>query len=215
MKKITDKAIYIYEEMLRLFPNAKCELHYESVFQLLISTVLSAQTTDKSVNSVADALYKDYPDIDAFLTLSQDEIADKIKVLGLYKNKSKSIYKLVRQLKSNYDGCVPSDMKELIKLSGVGRKTASVVLAEGFAIPAFPVDTHVNRLALRLGLSKGNTTDKVSNDLMVQFPKELWIKSHHLFINYGRKVCTSRNPKCDMCAFKEICTFDKEENRRK
>jgi len=202
-----NKAIIVYEEMIKLFPDAKCELHYETVFQLLISTVLSAQTTDKSVNAVGDKLYLDYPDLNSFLTMSQSEIEEKIKILGLYKNKSKSIYKLVRELDNQYDGIVPNNMKNLITLSGVGRKTASVVLAEGFKIPAFPVDTHVNRIALRLGLSNAKTADKVSDDLMKQFPRELWIKSHHLFINYGRKICIARKPRCELCSMTDICDY--------
>lgn len=209
MKK-KDKAELVYEKMYEKFPNARCELHYESPFQLLVSTVLSAQTTDISVNNTMDEFYKQYPDRESFLTLTQEEIAQKIQKLGLYKNKSKSIYKLVRELGDLYEGEVPKNLDELVKLSGVGRKTASVVLIEAFDIPAIPVDTHVKRLSNRLGLSKESSPDRISDDLMKLFPKNKWKKTHHLFIIYGRNICKSRNPKCKLCEMRDICDYYKK-----
>ncbi len=205
-----NKAEKIYFKLKEAYPDAKCELNYETPFQLLVSTILSAQATDKSVNSVTKDLYQEYPDLSAFSKLSIEEIEEKIKKIGLYKNKSKSIYNLCKELEALYQGQVPNTMEELIVLSGVGRKTASVVLAEAFKIPAFPVDTHVFRVSKRLGLAKGTTADKVSDELMKKLPSKYWINAHHLFITHGRRTCIARNPKCGECAIRDLCNFNEE-----
>lgn len=204
-----NKAQKIYFKLKEAYPDAKCELNYETPFQLLVSTILSAQATDKSVNAVTEDLYKEYPDLNAFSKLTVEEIEEKIKRIGLYKNKSKSIYKLCMELEALYQGQVPQTMEELIVLSGVGRKTASVVLAEAFKIPAFPVDTHVFRVSKRLGIAKAATADKVSDELMKKLPSEYWINAHHLFITHGRRVCSARNPKCEECTLKDLCNYYK------
>ncbi|MDD4438201.1 MAG: endonuclease III, partial [Tissierellia bacterium] len=175
----------IYELLKIAYPDAKCGLDYNTPFQLLISTMLSAQATDKSVNKVTEELYMQYPDLDSFLTLSQEEIELKIKKIGLYKNKSKNIYNMLRVLKDKYNSEVPKNMDELMSLPGVGRKTASVVLTEAFNIPAFPVDTHVFRITRRIGLAKGNSADKVSDEMMKKLPKYKWHLMHHLLITHG------------------------------
>ncbi len=203
-----NKAQKIYFKLKEEYTDAKCALDYQTPFQLLVSTVLSAQATDKSVNAVTEELYIDYPDLEAFSKLSMKEIEEKIKKIGLYKNKAKSIYNLCRELKDLYDGQVPKTMDELVVLSGVGRKTASVVLAEAFKIPAFPVDTHVFRVSHRLGLAKSSTADKVSDELMKKLPKKYWIDSHHLFITHGRRICSSRSPKCDECVLNDLCEYN-------
>ncbi len=208
-----NKAQKIYFKLKEQYLDAKCALDYETPFQLLVSTILSAQATDKSVNAVTKDLYKEYPDLEAFYSLSLNEIENKIKKIGLYKNKAKSIYKLCRELKELYGGQVPKTMDELIVLSGVGRKTASVVLAEAFKIPAFPVDTHVFRVSQRLGIAKASTADKVSDELMKKLPKKYWIDSHHLFITHGRRVCSARNPKCDECVLNDLCIFYLKEQK--
>ncbi|HBB28369.1 MAG TPA: endonuclease III [Clostridiales bacterium] len=205
-----NKAEKIYFKLKEAYPDAKCELNYETPFQLLVSTILSAQATDKSVNSVTKDLYQEYPDLSAFSKLSIEEIEEKIKKIGLYKNKSKSIYNLCKELEALYQGQVPNTMEELIVLSGVGRKTASVVLAEAFKIPAFPVDTHVFRVSKRLGLAKGTTADKVSDELMKKLPSKYWINAHHLFITHGRRTCIARNPKCGECAIRDLCNFNEK-----
>ncbi len=205
-----NKAEKIYFKLKEAYPDAKCELNYETPFQLLVSTILSAQATDKSVNAVTKDLYQEYPDLSAFSKLSIEEIEEKIKKIGLYKNKSKSIYNLCKELEALYQGQVPNTMEELIVLSGVGRKTASVVLAEAFKIPAFPVDTHVFRVSKRLGLAKGTTADKVSDELMKKLPSKYWINAHHLFITHGRRTCIARNPKCGECAIRDLCNFNEE-----
>lgn len=202
-----NRAIKIYNKLISQYPNAKCRLEYESPFQILVSTILSAQTTDYNVNNITRNLYKDYGDLNSFLSLKVQDLEEIIRPLGLYKNKSKHLYNMCRELVALYDGKVPNTMEKLIRLSGVGRKTASVVLIEAFDIPAMPVDTHVSRVAKRVGLSKGKTADKVSDELMIKYPEKYWIKIHHLFIKHGREICHSRNPKCEDCVIKDLCYF--------
>lgn len=204
------KAEKVYELLKTDYPDAKCGLDYGTPFQLLVSTMLSAQATDKSVNAVTKELYKEYPDLDSFLTLTQEEIEEKIKRIGLYKNKSKNIYKMCRELMERHNGEVPKNMEDLMSLSGVGRKTASVVLVEAFNIPAFPVDTHVFRLCRRIGLAKGSTADKVSDEMMAKLPKYKYHLMHHLLITHGRETCIAQNPKCDSCSLTDICIYYKE-----
>jgi endonuclease-3 len=180
------KAEKVYDLLKAAYPDARCGLDYDSPFQLLISTMLSAQATDKSVNKVTEDLYKQYPDLDSFLKLSQEEIEEKIRQIGLYKNKAKNIYKMLRVLRDKFKGQVPKSLEDLMSLPGVGRKTASVVLVEAFNIPAFPVDTHVFRVTRRIGLAGGNTADKVSDEMMKRLPKYKWHLMHHLLITHGR-----------------------------
>ncbi len=136
------------------YPDAKCELNHGTPFQLLVATILSAQATDKKVNEITEVLFKEYPDLDAFLTLSIDELEVKIKQIGLYRTKSKNIMIMCNQLKQNFNGEVPKTMEELTSLAGAGRKTANVVLSNAFGVPSIAVDTHVFRIANRLALSR-------------------------------------------------------------
>lgn len=205
------KAEKVYELLKEDYPDAKCGLDYGTPFQLLISTMLSAQATDKSVNAVTEGLYKEYPDLNSFLTLTQQEIEQKIKKIGIYKNKAKNIYNMCRELKERFNGEVPKDMESLMSLSGVGRKTASVVLVEAFNIPAFPVDTHVFRITRRIGLAKGDTADKVSDEMMTKLPKYKWHLMHHLLITHGRATCIAQKPKCEKCSLKGICNYYRSE----
>jgi len=197
----------VYELLKKAYPDAKCGLDFNTPLQLLISTILSAQATDKSVNKVTEGLYMQYPDLDSLLTLSHEKIAQKIKQIGLYKNKSKNIYNMLRVLKNKYKGEVPKNMDDLMSLPGVGRKTASVVLAEAFNIPAFPVDTHVFRVTRRIGIAKENTADKVSDEMMRKLPKYKWHLMHHLLITHGRTRCTAKSPKCTICNVNELCSY--------
>lgn len=186
-------------------PDAECELNYNTPFQLLIATILSAQATDKSVNKLTGKLFIDYPDLESFLKLEQKEIENKIREIGIYKNKSKNIYNLCRKLKDDFEGNVPKSQSELTSLPGVGRKTASVVQSVAFDIPALAVDTHVFRVSRRIGLATANTPDKVSDELMNLIPKQKWIKSHHLLIFHGRRICKAVKPLCDECIVKSEC----------
>ncbi|HOH68894.1 MAG TPA: endonuclease III [Sedimentibacter sp.] len=208
------KAEKVYELLKEAYPDAKCGLEYKTPLQLLISTILSAQATDKSVNSVTEELFIRYPDLDSFLTLSQEDLEQKIKKIGLYKNKSQNIFNMLRVLKDKYNGEVPKSMDELLSLPGVGRKTASVVLVEAFSIPAFPVDTHVFRVTSRIGLAVESTADKVSDEMMKKLPKYKWHLMHHLFITHGRTTCTAQSPKCNICMVNELCKYFKKQDKQ-
>lgn len=195
----------ILDKLAKQHPDAQCELYHKTPFQLLVATILSAQSTDKGVNKVTAVLFAQYPDLDSFLTLELGDIEDWIKKIGLYKNKSKNIYKMCRILKSDFDGEIPKGEKELVSLPGVGRKTASVVRSVAFGIPALAVDTHVFRVTRRIGMTDEKTPDKVSDALMELIPKDRWILSHHLFIFHGRRICKAKNPLCGECMIVNEC----------
>lgn len=199
----------ILEEM---FPDAHCELIHDSAFQLLVAVVLSAQTTDAAVNKVTPALFEAYPDAKALASGCIEDIEQKIKRIGLYRNKAKSIQGLSLALIERFEGNVPMSMKDLTSLPGVGRKTANVVRSVAFDIPSIAVDTHVERISKRLGLAKASdSVEVVESKLKRKLPRERWNKAHHLFIFFGRYFCTARNPKCDSCPFISICKKDKLE----
>jgi endonuclease-3 len=206
--KITHaKARAIYDHLGTLWPEAHCELHYKNIFQLLVATVLSAQTTDRQVNSVTKTLFRAYPTLDDFLSCSLDELEDHIRSLGLYRNKAKNLYALARILAADYHGSVPGTLAQLTALPGVGRKTANVVLMEGFNIPALPVDTHVLRLANRLGLSHTKDPLIVEKNLTDLLPDTCWKDAHHRLIWHGRRICTAQNPQCQICPLTPFCSF--------
>lgn len=193
-----------------ILPNVTCELNYDNDIQLLIAVVLSAQTTDKAVNKVTEPLYERYPTCDDLYTLSVEEIQEFIKRLGLYKVKSKNVYNLIKIIKEDYDGSVPSAYNQLVDLPGVGRKTANVVLAEYFNIPAIAVDTHVERVSKRLKLAFAkDSVLTVEKKLMKKFPEEKWIKLHHQFIHFGRYICKAQSPNCEECKLTEYCRYKK------
>lgn len=203
---MNERSKFIYNELNQLFPNAKCELNHESVFQLVCAVSLSAQTTDERVNTVTPALFAKYPDA---LAMSQAELKDVeclIKSIGLYHNKAIHLIKMSQQLIENYNGVVPNTMEELVKLDGVGRKTANVVLSVGFDVPAIAVDTHVSRVSKRLGLAKkDDDVLEIEQKLMKKFPKYTWNHLHHLLIFFGRYLCKARQPMCEECPFQNIC----------
>lgn len=196
----------IYDNLLEIVPNAKCELNYRNNFELLIAVSLSAQTTDILVNKVTKELFEKYPDAFHLAKASQSDVREIIKPIGLSNNKSKNIIELSKKLVLEKEGNVPCDYEYLITLPGVGRKTANVVLSEGFNIPRIAVDTHVLRVSNRLGLANTSNVLTVEEELMKKFPKENWHKLHHLLIHFGRYFCKAKNPLCDNCKFKNICT---------
>lgn len=206
MKANTKKIIEILKET---YPDAGCELNYDTPFQLLVATILSAQTTDKKVNEITESLFQEYPDLDSFLTLSTEELENRIRKIGLYRNKAKNIYMMCRQLKENFNGEVPDTMEGITSLSGAGRKTANVVLSNAFDIPAIAVDTHVFRVSNRIGLAKSESVLEVEKQLQKEIPKKEWTLMHHLLIFHGRRCCIARKPKCDMCPIKMLCKFFK------
>lgn len=206
MKARTKKIVEILKET---YPDAKCELNYKTPFQLLVATILSAQTTDKKVNEVTDTLFKDYPDLDAFLEITNDELEERIKQIGLYRNKSKNLILMFRQLKENFNGEVPKTMEGITSLAGAGRKTANVVLSNAFGVPSIAVDTHVFRVSNRLGLANSDNVFEVEKQLQKELPKKEWTLMHHLLIFHGRRCCTARNPKCEECPLSHICKYEK------
>ena len=180
-------------------------LEYSSPFQLLISTILSAQCTDERVNIVTMKLFKRYKKPEDYLKVSAKELEKDIFSTGFYRQKAKSIRNCCAQLIENHNGKVPKDFDELIKLSGVGRKTASVVAGNAFGIPAIAVDTHVKRLSNLLGFIKSNDPDKIENRLKELLPESYWINASHWLAAHGRNICFARKPKCHNCVLADDC----------
>lgn len=199
------KAAEILEELYKLYPDAECELNYSTPFELLIATVLSAQTTDKKVNQVTERMFQKYKTPYDFANLQQEELEKEIKEIGLYKNKAKNIISLSRALIENFNGEVPRTHEELMTLAGVGRKTANVVLSNAYGIPALAVDTHVFRVSNRIGLAKANNVEETETQLMKLVPKEQWIKAHHTIIFHGRRMCKAIKPQCEQCSIQGLC----------
>lgn len=204
MKKEYQKVLELLKQQ---YPDAKCELNYKTPFQLLVATILSAQTTDKKVNEVTEELFKDYPDVDSFLALTQEELENKIKTIGLYRNKSKNLITMCNQLKENFNGQVPNTMEGITSLAGAGRKTANVVLSNAFGVPAIAVDTHVFRVSNRIGLACANNVEETEKQLQKNIPKDQWSLAHHLIIFHGRRCCYARKPDCDHCIIAPYCKF--------
>ena len=195
-----------------MFPDAHCELIHKNPFELLVAVVLSAQTTDNAVNKVTPALFESFPDPKTMANADIKDIEDKIKRIGLYRNKARSIQNLSKSLLTSFDGNVPQSMKDLTSLAGVGRKTANVVRSVCFDIPSIAVDTHVERISKRLGLAKVyDSVEVVEQKLKRKIKRERWNKAHHLFIFFGRYFCTARNPQCNNCPFQNICKKEKLE----
>lgn len=197
----------ILDKLEETYPDAKCELNYTTPFELLIATILSAQCTDIRVNIVTEKLFKKYNTAKDFNKLSVDEISEEIKSCGLYKSKSQKIKQTSKILCELYNGDVPNTLEELVKLPGVGRKTAGVVLSNAFGQDAIAVDTHVFRVSNRIGIVNTSTPEKTEFALMEAIPKKRWSKSHHLMIFHGRKVCKARKPECSNCTIKDMCNY--------
>ena len=197
-----ERADVIQQRLNEIYPETPVPLDHSDPFTLLIAVLLSAQCTDKKVNEVTPALFNAGPDPLAMAELEETEILGHIRQLGLAKTKARNIRKLSRILVGTYDGIVPASFEELEALPGVGHKTASVVMAQAFGVPAFPVDTHIHRLAQRWGLSAGDNVQKTEKDLKALFPEEAWNKLHLQIIFYGREFCTARGCNgtvCPMC----------------
>lgn len=202
---MTDRVSEIVAKLEQAYPDAACELNYQTPLQLLIATVLSAQTTDKQVNKVTARLFAENPDLDSLLQLSKEEIKEYIHTLGFYNAKADHLYLLFRQLVEEFDGEVPQTMQELTKLSGVGRKTANVVMSNAFGVPAIAVDTHVFRVSNRIGLAHADTVEKTEEQLQQAIDRELWSLCHHLLIFHGRRCCSARKPQCEACVIQAYC----------
>ena len=202
----------ILDLIYKMFPNPHCELEYFDDFSFLCAVVLSAQTTDKAVNLVTKPLFLKYPTVFDIASSSEDELIPILRPIGLMKNKSHYLIKISKAIVEGYGGKVPHDFNELIKLPGVGRKTANVFLAEIDKRPAIAVDTHVNRVSYRLGLSSSiDNVLKTEHELEAGFDEKDWIKVHNGLLFMGRYKCLSKNPKCSDCNLKSICRYEKRD----
>lgn len=202
-----EKINKILDDLDSLYPNAKAGLDFTTPFELLIATILSAQCTDVRVNKVTAVLFKEHNTPKAILGLGVDGLTKYIKSCGLYKTKSKNIINTCNVLYHDYDSKVPDTIEELMKLPGVGRKTANVVVSNAFGTPAIAVDTHVFRVTNRIGIVNEKDVLSTEISLMKVIPKDRWSKSHHLFIWHGRNLCKARNPKCEECILNDRCKF--------
>lgn len=205
------EATQVVMAMGKLFPEAKAELEHENAFQLLIAVILSAQTTDVGVNRVTPGLFEAYPTPEALMQAEVADIEDKIKTIGLYRNKSKFIKKCATDIVEKFGGEVPRTRKELQSLAGVGRKTANVVMSVAFDEPAIAVDTHVNRISKKFGIAaEDDSINQVENRLMEKLPKEIWNAAHHWLIFFGRYQCPARKHDHDECVRKVYDIIEKE-----
>ncbi|MBQ9263201.1 MAG: endonuclease III [Clostridia bacterium] len=197
-----------FNEILRVleqtYPHAGPELHFSNPYETLVATILAAQCTDARVNQVTPAVFRDFPDAKAMAQTTPEILFPYVKSCG-FRSKAVNIVNACKIIAEKYDGAVPSTLEELTALPGVGRKTANVVLAFSFGIPAIPVDTHVFRVSNRLGLADARTVEETERQLMDAIPRELWSPSHHWMILHGRRVCHSQKPDCDHCPLRPYC----------
>jgi endonuclease-3 len=200
-----ETVLNVFDDM---FPHAHCELNHTNALELLIAVMLSAQTTDASVNKLTKPLFKKYTTLNDYIDIPLQELEQDLRQIGLYKNKAKNIKKTCITLRDEFHGQVPKSQEKLESLPGVGRKTANVVLSVWYDVPRIAVDTHVARVSKRLKLAyKNDSVTKVEEKLMRKIPKNLWSKTHHQMIFFGRYHCTARNPKCENCPLKDPCRY--------
>lgn len=203
---IKHKLDLILNTLDEMFPDAHCELNHRNEFELLVAVMLSAQTTDQSVNKLTKTLFEKYRTVEDYANAPISVLEEDIKTIGLYRNKAKSLSAMAKQLIERFDGKVPQTIEELTSLPGVGKKTANVVVSVAFGVPAFAVDTHVERISKRLGFAKKeDSVQVVEKKLMKAIPKDRWIKCHHQFIFFGRYFCKAMNPSCYECPLYDIC----------
>jgi endonuclease-3 len=196
----------LYDRLLALYPDAHCELDFRTPFELLVATILSAQCTDKRVNMVTPVLFARYSTVEALAGARQEDVEEIIKSTGFFRNKAKSIIGMANAVVDRHAGEVPSTLAELVTLPGVGRKTANVILGNAFDInEGVVVDTHVGRLATRLGLTRETDPVKVEQEMMGLFPRDRWTMLAHLLIFHGRRVCDAKVPRCGECALADVC----------
>lgn len=199
----------ILETLQNMYPEAKCELNFRTPFELLIATILSAQCTDKRVNEITEGLFAKYNKPEDYLHLTEEQMQEEIRGLGLYKNKSRNILATCRILYEKYNSEVPKSRKALEDLPGVGRKTANVVLSNAFGVPAIAVDTHVQRVSNRLALADSENPLETERQLMRKIPRLKWSDAHHWLIWHGRRICVARKPRCLDCDLLPYCWYGK------
>ena len=211
MKKKQERAVEIAVRLKRMYPKAKCSLDFSSAFELLIATMLSAQSTDARVNIVTKSLFRKYPDPASFARAGQVEMERDVKQTGFFRNKAKAVIAASKAIVEKHGGEVPQSMDELTALPGVGRKTANVVLSNAFKKPVgIVVDTHVTRVAGRLGLTASSDAVKIEEDLMKLLPPKEWTPFSHRVIVHGRTICVARKPKCAECDLNDVCPSAEE-----
>lgn len=219
LKARQERVIKIIKILRKEYPNVKTALHFRTPFELLVATILAAQCTDERVNKITPELFAKYPTVEHFARAEQKELEKDIRSTGFFRNKARNIIALAQKLLKDYQGRVPDSMEELVKLPGVARKTANIVLSSAFRkAEGIAVDTHVRRLSERLGLSQQGQPEKIEKDLMAIVPREEWLDFNYLLVEHGRKICQARKPKCPDCPLRELCpSFEKfagKTNRR-
>jgi endonuclease III len=199
------RAEQVFDLLAGEYPRANIQLEHADPLELMVSVILSAQCTDVRVNQVTPGLFERYPSVDAFADADASELEAAIRSCGLGRSKARSIIGSCQALRADHDGEVPRTREQLMALHGVGRKSANVILSNAFGVPAFAVDTHVGRLARRLGFSEAQAPDRVERDVTALIPRERWSRAHHLLIWHGRRCCGARKPQCDRCVIAELC----------
>ena len=200
-------AASVLDRLEAAYPDARVELDYTTPLELLVATILSAQCTDKRVNAVTRTLFRDYPDARSYAEANPEELQEAIRSTGFFRQKTKSVQACCARLMEEYRGEVPADLDVLTTLPGVGRKTASVVMAVAFGQPAIAVDTHCRRVSQRLGLTFSKNPDIIERDLALLYPRERWATISRIFIWHGRYTCKARRPLCEQCAVPDLCPF--------
>ena len=208
MSEFNPRIPYILKTLESLYPDAVPELHFTNPYETLVATMLSAQSTDKQVNKVTPAVFRDFPTVSSMAQTTPEILFPYVKSCG-FSSKAANIVMAARKIMAEYGGEVPGDLDRLTSLPGVGRKTANVVLANAFHIPAMAVDTHVFRVSNRLGLASANSIEKTERQLMQNIPREDWIRAHHWLIYHGRRVCKAQRPLCGTCALRDVCFYVK------
>ena len=208
MSEFNPRIPYILKTLESLYPDAVPELHFTNPYETLVATMLSAQSTDKQVNKVTPAVFRDFPTVSSMAQTTPEILFPYVKSCG-FSSKAANIVMAARKIMAEYGGEVPGDLDRLTSLPGVGRKTANVVLANAFHIPAMAVDTHVFRVSNRLGLASAGSIEKTERQLMQNIPREDWIRAHHWLIYHGRRVCKAQRPLCGACALRDVCFYVK------
>lgn len=204
-KLLATRAAQIFQRLQKHYPDSRCSLTFQKPHELLVSTILSAQCTDKRVNQVTAGLFRKYPTPLAFANADIEELKDDIRSTGFFNHKAQAIQAAMQDIITKYNGKIPDSMEKLLTLKGVGRKTANVVLGDAFGVPGIVVDTHVKRISRRLGWTIHSDPEKIERDLMQLFPPERWTLLGHLLIDHGRAVCIARRPRCRDCFLNDLC----------
>jgi len=205
------RALKVLSLLEKRYPQVHIALEFEDPLELMVATILSAQSTDAQINKITPALFKKYPNVQAYAKAKQSEFEKDIYSSGFYKNKAKNIIAAANTIVKDFNGEIPNTMEDLVKIPGIGRKTANIILANAFGkVVGIAVDTHVGRLSQRLGFSKNSDPNKIEQDLMILFPKGEWYKINYLLIDHGRAVCNAKRPRCPDCVVRALCPAGKK-----